>query len=290
MINNKKCTVDNEKGEIYIMTLQDKMIGKHPEDGLFYLWTDCLDYGCNDKKRHRHLEEKEKYRDKAIETIAEWLIKYHLSDSKRAMIERKKTILKKYEFQEYADSLHVFPRTDKTKKGNFGEVILSEYLSRTTGIKVLVYKLHYNPNVDQSMKGDDVLLVDEKKIVLGESKFRKTPNKQAVEAASELMGSCMVLPLSLGFIADRLFDKGESELAEKILDMQYKMAKTGIDIKNVGFLISTKSVSACVENNMDSANNEFIFLSLGIENPVDFMEEAFKKAEELLVRVKKHEN
>lgn len=280
------------KGEIYTMTLQDKIIGEHPKDGLFYLWTDCVDYGCNDKKRHRHLDVKEEYRNKAIQAIAEWLIKYHLSKSKRAMIEKKRSILKKYEFHEYANSLHVFPRTDKTKKGNFGEVILSEYLSKTTGIKVLIYKLHYNPNVDQSMKGDDVLLVEEqkKKIVLGESKFRATPNKQAVEAASELMGNSMVLPLSLGFIADRLFDKGESELAEKILDIQYQMAKTDIDIKNVGFLISTKSVSTYVEKNMDSDNNKFIFLSLGIENPIDFMEEAFKKAEELLVEVNKHEN
>lgn len=272
------------------MTLQDKMIGKHPEDGLFHLWTNCIDYGCDDKKRHRYLNGEEKYRDKAIETIAEWLIKYHVSDSKLAMIEKKKTILEKYEFQDYADSLHVFPRTDKTKKGNFGEVVLSEYLSKTTGIKVLVYKLHYNPNVDQSMKGDDVLLVEEKKIVLGESKFRSTPNKQAVEAASELMSSSMVLPLSLGFIADRLLDKGERELAEKILDIQYKMAKTDINIKNVGFLISTKSVSTYVEKNMDSNNNEFIFLSLGIEEPVDFMEKTFKKAEELLMEVNKHEN
>lgn len=277
-------------GEIHMMTLQDRMIGKHPDDGLFHLWTDCIDYECNDRKRYRHLDEKEKYRDKAIETIAEWVIKYHLSDSKRAMIEKKRTILKKYEFQEYADSLHVFPRTDKTKKGNFGEIVLSEYLSKITGIKVLVYKLHYNPNVDQSMKGDDVLLVEEEKIVLGESKFRAIPNKQAVAAASELMGNSMVLPLSLGFIADRLFDKGESELAEKILEIQYKMAKTDINIKNVGFLISTKSVSTYVEKNMDSGNNEFILLSLGIENPVDFMEEAFKKAEELLLEMNKHEN
>ncbi|NFG61369.1 Hachiman antiphage defense system protein HamA [Clostridium sp. CMCC3677] len=272
------------------MTVQDTMIGKHPNDDLFHLWTDCVDYECDDKKRYRHLDGKDKYRDKAIETIAAWLIKYHLSDSKRVMIERKQNILRKYEFQKYAESLHILPRTDKTKKGNFGEVVLSEYLSKTTGIKVLVYKLHYNPNVDQSMKGDDVLLVDKQKIILGESKFRATPNKKAVEDASELMGDSMVLPLSLGFIADRLLEQGDSKLAEEIFDIQYKIGKTDIDIKNVGFLISTKSVCRYVENNINSCNNEFIFLSLGIENPVDFMNEAFKKAEELLVDVNKHEN
>lgn len=103
------------KGEIYIMTLQDIMIGKHPDDGLFHLWTDCVDYECHDKKRHRHLDGKEKYRDKVIETIAEWLIRYHLSDSRLVMIE-KKNILKKYEFQKYATSLHVFPRTIYDKR------------------------------------------------------------------------------------------------------------------------------------------------------------------------------
>ncbi|MFQ6963494.1 MAG: Hachiman antiphage defense system protein HamA [Oscillospiraceae bacterium] len=43
------------------------------------------------------------------------------------------------------------------------------------------YRLRYNTNPDQSMKGDDVLLFDldsdPVRIVVGESKFRGTPDE-----------------------------------------------------------------------------------------------------------------
>ena len=272
------------------MTIQDKIIGKHPNDGLFYEWTDCQDTECTEIKRHRYLSEKSKNRQQAIETIAHWLVTYHLSKSKRLALCKKQKILEKYDFEEYAKSLHVFPNADKTKKGNMGVVILTEFLSQVSGINVLIFKLHYNPNVDQSMKGDDVLLVDEKKIILGESKFRTTPSKNAVEEASKLMNNTLALPMSLGFIADILSEQGEEELAEKILDIQYKMSKNAFNVKNIAFLLSAKLVKDYVEKNMNSINKDYLFISLGIDDPAGFMESAFLRAKELLLEVSKDES
>ena len=272
------------------MTQQESMIGEHPQEGLFFEWTECRDTECTPLKRHRELIERgEKHRD-AIEKVASWLVTYHLPNGKRELLIRKKKILEKYDFADYAKSLHVFPNTDKTKKGNIGEVILTEYLSKSSGISVLIYKLHYNPNVDQSMKGDDVLLTDTKRIIVGESKFRSIANKKAVDDAAKTMDTSLALPLSLGFVADRLFDQGLVELAEKIQEMQLSLGKTSLDIKNVAFLLSRPNVGECVEQNMSSLNNNFIFLSLGIENPVDFVEEAFRRASELLLEVSKNES
>ena len=271
------------------MTLQDEIIGKHPSEGLFCKWVECQDTECTDKKRHRYLSEKKENREQAIETLANWLITHHLTKSKKVALCKKQKILEKYDFEEYAKSLQIFPKTDKTKKGNFGEVILIEYLSQVSGIEILIFKLHYNPNVDQSMKGDDVLLVSEDKIILGESKFRTTPSKKAVKETSKLMNDKLLLPMSLGFIAEILFEQGQEELAEGIIDIQYKMSKTTFDIKNVGFLLSTKRVKEHVERNMDSSNNKFLFISLGIDNPVEFMNLAFSRAEELLTEVVKDE-
>lgn len=265
------------------MTIQDEMVGKHPNTGLFCDWTECQDTECTEGKRHRHLCEKNRNRQQAIETVADWLIKHHVSEGKKLSLCKKQKILKEYDFQEYAESLHVFPETDKTKKGNFGEIILTEYLSQVSGIDILVFKLHYNPNVDQSMKGDDVLLIDEKRIILGESKFRTTPSKDAVEETSRLMNNALLLPMSLGFIANILFEQDRIELAEKILDIQYKMSKTVFNIKNVGFLLSTRFVKKHVEKNMDSINKDFLFISFGMDNPVEFIESAFSRAKEILI-------
>lgn len=267
------------------MTLQDEMIGKHPSNGFFYDWIEYDDTECTAKKRHRYLCEKDEKKQEAIIEVANWLLTYHLSDSKRMVLSKKKKILQKYDFKEYANSLEIFPNADKTKKGNLGEVILTEYLSKISGIDILVYKLRFNTNVDQSMKGDDVLLVDEKRIILGESKFRSSPSKDAVEEASLQMDKKLKLPMSLGFIAEKLFMQGNFELSEKIIDIQHNMSKNSLDIKNVGFLLSTKLVKNYVERNMSSDNDDFIFISLGINNPKEFMELAFKQAKELLMEV-----
>ena len=72
-------------------------------------------------------------------------------------------------------------------KGNVAEIILIEYLKKSTGFSPFIYKLRYNPNVEQSMKGDDVLLFNPKnvfeRIYYGESKYRSVPSKQAIEEA-----------------------------------------------------------------------------------------------------------
>jgi len=51
---------------------------------------------------------------------------------------------------------------------------LAEYLSSTTDAQLPIYRLRYNTNPDQSMKGDDVLLFDldaePVRIIIGESR------------------------------------------------------------------------------------------------------------------------
>lgn len=261
------------------MSIQDRMIGKHPTTEMGE-WLTSEDIECTESKRHRYLEIDTTNLDMAIEDVSKWLITYHLSDGKKRMLTIKKKLLIKHKYEDYAKKLHIFPRSDKTKKGNIGEIILSEYLSVTTGIPIVVYKLHYNPNIDQSMKGDDVLIVDANKILLGESKYRATPSKSAVEEASKDLKDRLTLPLSLGFIADRLFEQGESELGEMIFELQFKNISEEIDLKNIGFLFSTKNVRHVVETHLNATNSEFIFISLGIDNPNNFIENAFSKAED----------
>lgn len=264
------------------MTIQEKIIGRHPASGLYNEWTVCEDTTCSTVKRHRKLLAIEAEREQAVEQIAKWIVKHHLSEGKKNLLLRKKEILKKYDFAEYANSLHVFPKTDKTKKGNLGEIILIEYLSQTAQIPILVYRLRFNPNVDQSMKGDDVLLLNEERIIVGESKYRTTPSKQAVEAAVKTMRYTPVLPLSLGFVADRLYEQGEIDLSVKISEIQLELGKKDMDIKNVSLLLSAPNIGEYVEKYMDAENKDFLVVSLGIEDPVDFMRLVFDRANDLL--------
>ncbi|MBI9060257.1 MAG: DUF1837 domain-containing protein [Labilibaculum sp.] len=263
---------------------QDALIGKHPscDDEVFHIWLNCKDTDCKSNKKHRALSEKDGKRDSIISEVADWLINYHMSGRKYEQLKNKKRILEKYDFKDFAEQLHIFPYADKTRKGNLAEVILSEYLQVTSGVQVLIYKLRYNPNIDQSMKGDDVLLVNEKRILIGESKYRGTSNKQVVENVSQNFADHLTLPISLSFIADRLFEEKKFESAALVSKIEEELPLNGFDIVNVGFILSDFSASRSVEKNMDSNNPKFLMLTLNIENPFEFMEQAFDLAQKRL--------
>lgn len=71
------------------MSLQSELIGQHPTEGLFFEWLKCEDTECTDKKRHRYLSERNESKEKAIETVANWLVLHHLSKSKKELLSTK---------------------------------------------------------------------------------------------------------------------------------------------------------------------------------------------------------
>jgi hypothetical protein len=273
------------------LTEQEKLIGKHPSgDSFFSDWLSSTDKPATATLRHRELNSDNAKRQDAIDKIADWLILHHINDSKIKELQAKKRILTKHGFKPYFEKQSLLPTFDKTQKGNGAEVILSEYLVCSTGLDVLVYKLHYNPNIEQSMKGDDVLLLKkdniQEKVIVGESKFQKTPNRSVVEKITDVMGSSTQLPLSLGFIVDRLRDKGENKLAKQVADLQANLHNGNTEVVNVGFVMSNHNTHTHVASHGNSTNSKLAFLSLAIDDPEDFIQNCFAKAIEKLEGIK----
>ena len=239
-------------------TEQERLIGKHKtkENNIFSIWLDHDDKPTTDRKKHRELKEFKENRETAIE---------HLS-----------------EFSEYLENLKLFPTTDKTKKGNAIEILLAEYLKFSSDLDLLVYRLRYNPNVDQSMKGDDVLLLNERdlktRILKGEAKFRKKPSKSAINAIIDSCQGTNKMPISISFVASILETKGETELSNKLIDLNHELYELDIPIINVGLLLSNHNTSGQVDKHTDSDNPDFVMLSLGVDNPVSIIEESYKLA------------
>lgn len=263
-------------------TEQDKLIGKHPDsDGFFSSWLIHTDDTPTATLRHRKLDADSSKRQDAIEKIVDMVLCHHISEGKIIQLEAKRRILKKYGYKDYLSSQLLLPNHDKTQKGNCAEVILAEYLVSSSGLEILVYKLHYNPNVDQSMKGDDVLLLQkdniEEKILVGESKFQKTPNKAVVEKITDKMG-VTVLPISLSFIENALREKGQRSLAKKIARLQSILHLNKTEIVNVGFIMSNINTHGHISTHGKTNNPKLIFLSLAIDDPEEFIHEIYSKA------------
>lgn len=187
------------------MSKQERLIGKHPNtEHSFGKWLASNDLPDSDTKCHRELTESIEVDDHLIEWMARKIISHHYTQFR---IDRLKEKYGSLGYAKYAEQHRKLPIADKVKKGNATEILLTDYIQTTQKKEFIkVFKLKYNPNVDQAIKGDDTLMVDlfeengnEKiKIYLGESKFRQTPSKTVIEDITNSL-SKDTLPLSTHF-------------------------------------------------------------------------------------------
>ena len=275
-------------------TEQEKLIGTHPTPPHIYgVWLNGTDLPASVNKKHRKTEEIAGTRDAAINALAQWIVDYHVHNHSKKVIARKKAILRKHELDDYIDKMKLLPKSENTKKGNLGEIVLIEYLKESRGFEPIVHKLQYNTNVDSAMKGDDVLMFNTKdlfsEVIYGECKFRSTPSKKVVDDIVKNQEGAKRLPASLEFVANVLDVRGETDLADSITDLHIKIEDGSVPVTNVGFLISTKSdvregadTTKQVEKHLKTSNPRLVMISLGGDNPAQIVDEAFKRAENII--------
>ncbi|HIF9108095.1 TPA: Hachiman antiphage defense system protein HamA [Photobacterium damselae] len=268
-------------------TAQSKLIGEHPSSGLFFDWFECEDTPATDQKKHRKLTNKGINKATLVDHLSQWILKHHTTDARLARIGKKKQILDKHGFAQYMDGKVPFPiKSATTQKGNLGEIILAEYLTASTGLEILVYKLRYNPNVEQSMKGDDLLLFEknsiQSKVIMGEAKFRTTKSKKALDDIVDSLSN-KNLPISLAFVSDRLDEMGEIGLADEIDDLISNLHSNKTPITYVGFYHSEATAYTTIEKNLNSNNKNLVVVSYGENDPEQLIKDSFDEALRMVV-------
>jgi hypothetical protein len=189
---------------------------------------------------HRILNDRQVQPDELTAAMKQWIITHHISPE---AIERDRTRREALARQGFTDTTQRFPANPDTQKGNWAEILLAEYLVGSCNANLPVYRLRYNTNVDQSMKGDDVLAFDldsnPVRVLVGEAKFRSTPSKQAVEEIVEALTKSYRagIPVSLQFVADRLFSEGSTELGKKVDGCNLLFALGRLRLDHVGLSI-----------------------------------------------------
>jgi len=266
----------------------NNLIGEHPdEDNFIGEWLNSQDLSDEDKKKHRHLVEKDGKRQQAVDWFGGRLVDYHVHPGR---LERLIDKYKELDLNEYADYIGkkgFLPTADKTKKGNAGEILLSEYMKATKGDTLVdTFKIRYNPNVEQAIKGDDTLLfdvIDDKtiQVYLGESKFRATADKAVVMDIISSLSEDKV-PLSFGFIVSQLYDKGQDELAARIDDLNIQLIKQNKQITYVGLLLSDSNCHTRIQTHLTTENKTMVMVSMGVNDPNTIIEDSFTKAQDLL--------
>lgn len=260
-----------------------EIVGVHPtRPHKFGGWFKYEDAHSNHGVPSRQLNESNRGRSSFITTMREWLRTHH---SHPEHLARRREALTRQGFT-YATKR--FPTNSDTQKGNWAEIFLAEYVSAACNAQLPVYRLRYNPNIEQSMTGNDVLAFDLDsdpiRIIVGEAKFRGTPSKQAVVEIVETLERQhrAGVPVSLQFVADRLFEEGKADLGSRIEECSYLFARGKLRLDHVGLLVSNQKALNHVKKNAESSMRRLAIMSLCLDDPIALVQSSFESLEDSL--------
>lgn len=269
------------------MSRQDDILGPHPsKHPVFGAWLDYEDKKPTETSCIRVLSEKKPFDDAVIEPFSKNLIDYHYTPATINSLKKKFEKLGLKEFGTYYAQSRNLPQNVNTRKGNAVEVLMTEYSLAAIDKLGLTYahRFRYNPNVDQSMKGDDMLIVDfsdeaNSTIYIGEAKFRKTIDKAVLDDVKKSLAKDK-MPLSLTFLRN-CFEGVDNDKYEKLDDMIIQEL-SDYDIRYIGFIVGDKKAGKNVEKKWVCDNPKHVVLVLPLEEPEEFVKQAFDKAKTLL--------
>lgn len=136
------------------------------------------------------------------------------------------------------------PEAIKTRSGDIGEILTTDYIDEKTIYSVPIKKLRWKDHRNMPMRGDDVIgiLVNQKlqtiKFLKAESKSNKAISRAVLSKAREELDLDKGLPAphALEFVAERLRETGRQDLANLIEKAQLV---DGINSNQVEHLLFT---------------------------------------------------
>lgn len=256
-----------------------KIIGEHPSPpnpiGVHF---DHQDGRSKHGVLTRSLSESDSDIEHFVAIMKDWLRTHH---SRPEDLERDRLRREALSRQGFSLPPSRFPSNPITRKGNWTEVFLCEYVVASSNVNLPVYRLRYNPNIEQSMKGDDMLAFDLEsdpvRIIVGEAKFRGVSTKKAVtDIIKSLEKSHEVgLPISLQFVADRLIQEGKQSLGKRVEECADLFVRNRLEIDYIGLLASNHLAQTHVKKNAESSLNRLVVISMALSDGEDLVEESF---------------
>jgi len=216
---------------------KDKPISRHNFD---IHWLENVSPSNYKKLSHKPLQEKQDSRKNVTLFIKQAIVDHHLNQERIAAwlnaLGHKKTA------SEIAANL---PKEDRTRKGNFGEVISSEHLIQRYGYYMPIFKLRYRDRHNMPMRGEDIVAFvltpqrEISKICIGESKtMKKFSSNTVLQAHDRLKNSYHPCPETLSMLANIAYEIGNMELGSEIDRVSRLLAEEDFPTENWIFLLT----------------------------------------------------
>lgn len=179
------------------------------------------------------------------------------------------------------------PTTKSIRSGDLGEILATEYIAEATPYLAPIKRLRWKDHRNMAMRGDDVIALMRDPIT-GRLHFLKTEAKSRANLAGGVVTQARVgldkdggFPSAhaLEFIADRLMEAGNTELADAIDDALLKHGIAPQSVKHLLFTFSGNGPADLLRANLHGYGGTFRqqYVGVRIEAHGAFIAEVFDR-------------
>lgn len=159
----------------------------------------------------------------------------------------------------------------KIRSGDIGEVLTTDFIEESTAYSVPIRKLRWRDHRNMAMRGDDVIgiLVNQKKQTIrflkAEAKSYKALSRKVLqEARAELdLDDGLPAPHALGFVAERLRDIGDQDLADLIEKVQLVNGIKTNQVEHLLFTFTASNPATLQKEAFEAYNGKIVQSSVG---------------------------
>jgi len=179
------------------------------------------------------------------------------------------------------------PTSKSLRSGDLGEIIATSYVKEHTDYTHFVNRLRWKDHRNMAMRGDDILAVRENKkkkrleFLKGEVKSRVGLTTAVLKEARQALRAAnnRPSPHALSFVADRLEEQGEHDMADKI---EKSLLKDGIALPQVEhflFTFSENNPIALLKANLAAYTGQVAQITVGlyVDAHQKFIKAVYKK-------------
>jgi hypothetical protein len=200
-------------------------------------------------------------------------------------------MLRKLGKRAVADYLRTKLPTKKTiRSGDLGEIIATEYIDECTEFTAPIKRLRWKDHRDMSMRGDDVIGIyfstkeERVRFLKSEAKSISSLNARTIQNAREALDGNNGLPSShsLSFVADRLSEMGQTEIADMINRAQLLDGVRQEQVEHMVFTLSGNDPVKFLRTHLNAYKGPIRqrFVGLRMRAHQDFIESVFAGVQE----------
>jgi HamA len=164
------------------------------------------------------------------------------------------------------------PTLKTARSGDLGEILATEYIAEKTDYQIPIKKLRWKDHRQMAMRGDDVIGLRQDpqsgrlQFLKAEVKSRATLAFDVLEEARAGLDRDGGLPSNhaLGFISSRLFESGNTALADAIDNAQLKNGVSPPVVRHLIFTFSGNAPQGLLQKLIYSYSGAIVQLAVGL--------------------------